>query len=44
MNMSEIALIFDGDDTLWQAQGHYNQSKRKFFSIMEKLGFDSWGT
>jgi putative hydrolase of the HAD superfamily len=35
-----ITLIFDGDDTLWQTMPLYSRSKGRFFTFMEKLGFE----
>ena len=33
------ALIFDGDDTLWDTMPIYTQAKQKFYSIMSRCGF-----
>lgn len=33
------ALIFDGDDTLWRTMPLYVTAKRRFFQLMERLGF-----
>jgi putative hydrolase of the HAD superfamily len=34
------AVIFDGDDTLWQTQALYEEAKALFFEAMERLGFN----
>lgn len=34
------AIIFDGDDTLWQTQILYDQAKERFYSLMNDQGFD----
>jgi putative hydrolase of the HAD superfamily len=34
-------VIFDADDTLWDTQPLYEDSKGRFFSLMEKCGFPS---
>lgn len=34
------AVIFDGDDTLWETQAEYEKAKAQFFQLMERLGFD----
>lgn len=40
--MSECrgAIIFDGDDTLWQTQIFYDQARERFFKLMASCGFD----
>lgn len=34
------AVIFDGDDTLWQNQVFYDEAKGEFYHLMERQGFD----
>jgi putative hydrolase of the HAD superfamily len=34
------AIIFDGDDTLWQTQILYDQAKEDFFNLMVSEGFN----
>src|SRR3989304_7837325 len=36
------AVIFDGDDTLWQTQILYDQAKENFFTLMGDLGFNRY--
>ena len=43
MDLSNIAAIFDGDDTLWETQLFYVRAKKKFYKEMERLGFKNWG-
>jgi|SRR5712691_10825884 len=33
------AIIFDGDDTLWQTQVIYDEAKEKFYRLIEEQGF-----
>jgi putative hydrolase of the HAD superfamily len=37
---ARTTLILDGDDTLWRTMPLYSRAKMRFFSRMEKLGFD----
>jgi putative hydrolase of the HAD superfamily len=41
MDLSNIGVIFDGDDTLWETQLFYVHAKKMFFKQMERLGFDA---
>jgi putative hydrolase of the HAD superfamily len=34
------AVIFDGDDTLWETQPLYDQARNQFFDLMASLGFN----
>ena len=40
MSKRQDAIIFDGDDTLWQNQIFYEQAKEQFYKLMENQGFD----
>jgi putative hydrolase of the HAD superfamily len=40
MDLGNIGVIFDGDDTLWETQLFYVHAKKRFFRQMERLGFD----
>ena len=40
MGLSSIGVIFDGDDTLWETQILYIRAKKRFYKLMERLGFD----
>jgi putative hydrolase of the HAD superfamily len=33
------AIIFDGDDTLWETQMFYDQAKERFYDLMKAQGF-----
>lgn len=34
------AIIFDGDDTLWENQVFYDEAKDQFYKLMDSQGFD----
>jgi putative hydrolase of the HAD superfamily len=36
---SERAVVFDGDDTLWDTQVLYDMAKNEFFQVLGDLGF-----
>jgi putative hydrolase of the HAD superfamily len=36
---AKAVLIFDGDDTLWRTMPLYTAAKRRFFRLMERVGF-----
>lgn len=38
-SMPRDAIIFDGDDTLWQTQVLYNTAKLDFYDLMAAEGF-----
>lgn len=40
MDKHKVAVIFDGDDTLWQTQILYDQAKEAFYDLLESQGFD----
>lgn len=40
MSKCKGAIIFDGDDTLWQTQIFYDQAKEQFYDLMAEQGFD----
>src|SRR5438067_1593429 len=40
MSTLRLAVIFDGDDTLWQTQALYEEAKARFFEAMGRLGFN----
>jgi putative hydrolase of the HAD superfamily len=38
--LKPCTVIFDGDDTLWDTMPIYTRAKRRFFSLMQRRGFD----
>jgi putative hydrolase of the HAD superfamily len=38
--MNRNAIIFDGDDTLWETMSHYSTAKEEFLKQMISCGFD----
>ena len=41
LNAKNTAVIFDGDDTLWDTMPTYTRIKNKFFVLMAREGFDA---
>src|ERR1700688_1563795 len=41
LNVKNTAVIFDGDDTLWDTMPIYTRIKNKFFVLMAREGFDA---
>ncbi|HEY6347635.1 MAG TPA: HAD family hydrolase [Bryobacteraceae bacterium] len=39
--LTHSTLIFDGDDTLWRTMPLYTAAKRRFFTLLARLGFDA---
>lgn len=39
-NRLRRAIIFDGDDTLWEIQVFYDETKEQFYDLMVGIGFD----
>ena len=37
----QIAVIFDGDDTLWKSQELYAAATSEFYQLLEGMGFDA---
>lgn len=38
-NKNQKAIVFDGDDTLWEMQSIYEKAKHQFYEKMQTLGF-----
>ena len=41
LKAKNTAVIFDGDDTLWDTMPTYTRIKNKFFVLMGREGFDA---
>jgi len=37
----QIAVVFDGDDTLWKSQELYAAATSEFYQLLEGMSFDA---